>query len=118
MSLFEPVFGLIFFPLGGLFQAVVGLLWPAENPAIRRLQRITLLFVLVGLGFCGAGAALLFVGGMASHGFFCLIVGLICFAVGGYFGGEIERRTGGNVNELPRVAGCLPRGEFFSMMES
>lgn len=81
---------LIYGVFAGLIQGLVGVLWPNEDPAVRRLQRLCA--VVVGLGILAAIAAtvLHFVAPGSLVGYLA-IASAVSFLASGGIGGLIER---------------------------
>ncbi len=89
----EDLFAILFWaPVLGVIQAVVAILWPSDNPAIRRLQRITAGLAAVGLIGIVAGILL----GLLIHSGWGLLAGLVVGYIGlmsaGHVGAATERR--------------------------
>jgi hypothetical protein len=80
----------IFKPLFGLFEGMVGLLWPADDAEVRRQQRSIRHTILVGLVFLGGGSSVAYA--IQSRGVFWLSFGIcaICLVLAGRCGRRIE----------------------------
>ncbi len=80
----------IFKPLFGLFEGMVGLLWPADDAEVRRQQRSIQRSILVGFVCLGVGASVAYA--IDSVGVFALSLGVcaICLAAAGRSGRRIE----------------------------
>ncbi len=79
-------------PLAGLIEGMVGLLWPADDPEIRRLQRSIQRTMLVGLVCLAVGSSVAYV--IESVDVFALSLGIcaICSVIAGRSGRRVEER--------------------------
>lgn len=84
------IFELLAWPLGGILQAIVGVLWPSDDPAIHRLQRKCGAALAAGL-LLGAFTALLAWLAPTPLLVVPLLLSLLCIAVSATWGHEVER---------------------------
>src|SRR5262245_43805665 len=86
----ELIFELLWWPIVGILEAVAGVLWPSDNPRVRRLPRLCLILLICGLAFTICAVLLAYF----APGWFilpCLGVATILLIVSGAVGNRVER---------------------------
>jgi hypothetical protein len=86
----EVLFDLIAWPVVGLFQATVGILWPSSEFRIRRLQRITAFITILVLS-CIVIGSLLWQFLSTAQLAVLFSAAYLCFLGAGALGSRIEK---------------------------
>ncbi len=81
---------IVLWPLFGLFEAFVGLLWPADDPEVRRLQRSIRRMILAGLGCLVVGSATAYATKSVGVFLVSLAIAVISLIWAGQLGRRIE----------------------------
>jgi hypothetical protein len=85
----ELLFELFFWPLFGILQAVVGILWPSDDPGVRRLQRLCQFTLLTGVAAFAVAIVLAYIW-PSGNVLLLLAIACIFFIVSGILGNRIE----------------------------
>ena len=88
----NPIFDVIAWPIVGLMQATVGILWPSSALDIRRLQRATLALALIGVLSLVVGFLVAHIGVRLRYSIWIFVLAYVSLVIAGMFGRRIEDR--------------------------
>ena len=91
LGLVELVMELVWWSGAGFIQAIAGMFWPSDDPQVRRMQRVTLVVVCIGLAATVLGFVLAYFVSM-WHSITPFVVACACFVWCDFLGHRIERR--------------------------